>query len=147
MCLQYKPTVVACFCIHLACKWSQWEIPLSNEKKEWFSYVDPSVTAELLQQLTEEFLVVFDQSQSRLKQLALKSQSPFVSSRSGCYSFKIVAIIVYRNMIPKRENLQILKICTCIGHLITVKGNQVMSCVFCVCATNCSSSFTFDSFL
>lgn len=26
MCLQYKPTVVACFCIHLACKWSSWEV-------------------------------------------------------------------------------------------------------------------------
>lgn len=26
MCLQYKPTVVACFCIHLACKWSRWEV-------------------------------------------------------------------------------------------------------------------------
>lgn len=71
MCLQYKPTVVACFCIHLACKWSQWEIPLSNEKKEWFSYVDPTVTAELLQQLTEEFLVVFDQCPSRLREKAL----------------------------------------------------------------------------
>lgn len=71
MCLQYKPTVVACFCIHLACKWSQWEIPLSNEKKEWFSYVDPTVTAELLQQLTEEFLVVFDKCPSRLREKAL----------------------------------------------------------------------------
>jgi hypothetical protein len=28
MCLQYKPTVVACFCIHLACKWSNWEVSL-----------------------------------------------------------------------------------------------------------------------
>lgn len=26
MCLQYKPTVVACFCIYLACKWSRWEV-------------------------------------------------------------------------------------------------------------------------
>jgi len=25
MCLQYKPTVVACFCIHLACKWGNWK--------------------------------------------------------------------------------------------------------------------------
>lgn len=67
MCLQYKPTVVACFCIHLACKWSNWEIPLSNEKKEWFTYVDSTVTAELLKQLTTEFLVIFDNSPSRLK--------------------------------------------------------------------------------
>lgn len=26
MCLQYKPSVVACFCIYLACKWSRWEV-------------------------------------------------------------------------------------------------------------------------
>lgn len=68
MCLQYKPTVVACFCIHLACKWSNWEIPLSNERREWYSYVDTSVTAELLQQLTEEFLVIFERCPSRLKE-------------------------------------------------------------------------------
>uniref|UniRef100_V5GSG4 Cyclin-T1 n=1 Tax=Anoplophora glabripennis TaxID=217634 RepID=V5GSG4_ANOGL len=67
MCIQYKPTVVACFCILVASKWSNWEIPLSNEKKEWYSYVDPTVTAELLQQLTEEFLVIFEACPSRLK--------------------------------------------------------------------------------
>ncbi|CAH0550082.1 unnamed protein product [Brassicogethes aeneus] len=68
MCIQYKPTVVACFCILVACKWSNWEIPLSNEKKEWYWYVDPTVTAELLQQLTEEFLVIFENCPSRLKE-------------------------------------------------------------------------------
>nr|CAI5869250.1 unnamed protein product [Callosobruchus analis] len=68
MCIQYKPTVVACFCILVACKWSNWEIPLSNEKKPWYSYVDPTVTADLLQQLTEEFLVIFEACPSRLKE-------------------------------------------------------------------------------
>lgn len=75
MCLQYKPTVVACFCIHLASKWSSWEIPLSSEQKEWFSYVDPTVTAELLQQLTEEFLVIFESSPSRLKEKIIASEN------------------------------------------------------------------------
>lgn len=67
MCIQYKPTVVACFCILVASKWSNYEIPLSTEKKEWYLYVDPTVTAELLQQLTEEFLVIFEACPSRLK--------------------------------------------------------------------------------
>lgn len=67
MCLQYKPTVVACFCIHLACKWSNWQIPKSNEGKDWFFYVDKSVTSELLEQLTSEFLKIFDKCPSRLK--------------------------------------------------------------------------------
>ncbi|XP_074107275.1 uncharacterized protein LOC141532717 [Cotesia typhae] len=79
MCLQYKPTVVACFCIHLACKWSNWEIPQSNEGKSWFWYVDRSVTSELLAQLTAEFLHIFDKCPSRLKKKIMsisERQSP-----------------------------------------------------------------------
>uniref|UniRef100_A0A2K6AKS3 Cyclin T2 n=1 Tax=Mandrillus leucophaeus TaxID=9568 RepID=A0A2K6AKS3_MANLE len=41
-CLQYKPTVIACVCIHLACKWSNWEIPVSTDGKHWWEYVDPT---------------------------------------------------------------------------------------------------------
>lgn len=67
MCLQYKPTVVACFCIHLACKWSRWEIPQSNEGRHWFHYVDKTVTLDLLKQLTDEFLHIFDRCPTRLK--------------------------------------------------------------------------------
>ncbi|KAL0131643.1 hypothetical protein PUN28_002884 [Cardiocondyla obscurior] len=79
MCLQYKPTVVACFCIHLACKWSNWEIPQSTEGKQWFWYVDKSVTSELLQELTNEFLHIFDKCPSRLKRKIMSisaNQSP-----------------------------------------------------------------------
>lgn len=47
-CLQYQPTVIACVCIHLACKWSKWEIPVSTDGKNWWEYVDGSVTLELL---------------------------------------------------------------------------------------------------
>lgn len=47
-CLQYRPTVIACVCIHLACKWSNWEIPVSTDGKHWWEYVDGSVTLELL---------------------------------------------------------------------------------------------------
>ncbi|XP_072761220.1 uncharacterized protein [Anoplolepis gracilipes] len=81
MCLQYKPTVVACFCIHLACKWSNWEIPQSTEGKQWFWYVDKTVTADLLQELTDEFLHIFDKCPSRLKRKIMSisaSQSPSI---------------------------------------------------------------------
>lgn len=33
MCLQYNPTVVACVCIHLACKWSRWTVSSSRWNK------------------------------------------------------------------------------------------------------------------
>lgn len=55
-CLQYKPTVIACVCIHLACKWSNWEIPVSTDGKHWWEYVDPSVTLELLDGKSCSFL-------------------------------------------------------------------------------------------
>lgn len=93
MCLQYKPTVVACFCIYLACRWSRWEviigltiylgknyfklfsinfsytcqIPESTEGKHWFHYVDETVTMDLLKQLTEEFIAIYEKSPARLK--------------------------------------------------------------------------------
>ncbi|XP_043497996.1 cyclin-T-like isoform X2 [Polistes fuscatus] len=85
MCLQYKPTVVACFCIHLACKWSNWEIPQSNEGRHWFWYVDKTVTSDLLQQLTAEFLHIFDKCPSRLKKKIMSisaNQSPSINHQN-----------------------------------------------------------------
>lgn len=75
MCVQYKPTIVACFCIHLACKWSKWELKDSMEGKPWFWYVDQSVTTELLEQLTTEFLTIFDKCPSRLKKRLMATNS------------------------------------------------------------------------
>ncbi|XP_034549689.1 cyclin-T2a [Notolabrus celidotus] len=68
-CLQYKPTVIACVCIHLACKWSNWEIPVSTDGKHWWVYVDGSVTLELLDELTHEFLQILEKTPSRLKRI------------------------------------------------------------------------------
>ncbi|XP_039613243.1 cyclin-T2a isoform X1 [Polypterus senegalus] len=68
-CLQYKPTVIACVCIHLACKWSNWEIPVSTDGKHWWEYVDPSVTLELLDELTHEFLQILEKTPNRLKRI------------------------------------------------------------------------------
>ena len=39
MCLRYPPTIVACVCIHLACKWSKYEIPISGEVLNCFSCI------------------------------------------------------------------------------------------------------------
>ncbi|XP_064644218.1 cyclin-T1-like isoform X2 [Lineus longissimus] len=67
MCLAAKPTVVACVAIHLACKWSSWEFPKSKEGKDWWSYVDRSVTLEILDDLTQDFLNIIEKCPSRLK--------------------------------------------------------------------------------
>merc|ERR1711899_143576 len=67
MCLRYTPTIVACVCIHLACKWSNYRIPLSAQQREWFSYIDAEATHDLLDKLTDEFLAIFDKCPSKLK--------------------------------------------------------------------------------
>ncbi|XP_065331982.1 cyclin-T1 isoform X2 [Cloeon dipterum] len=70
MCLQHPPSVVACLCIHLASKWSNWEIPVSHEGNPWHHYVDPNVTPELMESLTTEFLHIIDKCPSRLKRMS-----------------------------------------------------------------------------
>ncbi|XP_067301840.1 cyclin-T1 isoform X2 [Pseudorasbora parva] len=68
-CLQYSPPIVACVCIHLACKWSNWEIPVSTDGKHWWEYVDPTVTLELLDELTHDFLQILEKTPNRLKRI------------------------------------------------------------------------------
>ncbi|XP_053311533.1 cyclin-T1 [Spea bombifrons] len=67
--LQYTPPVVACVCIHLACKWSNWEIPVSTDGKPWWEYVDVTVTLKLLDELTDEFLQILEKTPNRLKRI------------------------------------------------------------------------------
>ncbi|XP_045508434.1 cyclin-T-like isoform X2 [Colias croceus] len=83
MCLQYRPTVVACFCIHLASKWSNWQIPQSHEGRHWFSYVDRTVTTDQLERLTAEFLHIFDKCPSRLKKKMMTMSNTSGSSPSA----------------------------------------------------------------
>jgi cyclin T len=68
-CLQYKPSLVACICIHLACQWSNLDIPKSSEGKEWYYYVDKNLTFEMLEECMQEFLNIMDKCPSKLKKL------------------------------------------------------------------------------
>lgn len=43
------------------------QIPQSTEGKDWFYYVDKNVTTELLEQLTDEFIAIYEKSPARLK--------------------------------------------------------------------------------
>ncbi|XP_070535974.1 cyclin-T1-like [Ptychodera flava] len=79
--LQYKPTQVACVCIHLACKWSNWEIPLSSDGKHWWEYVDNSVDQSKLDALTSEFVQIMDRCPSRLKRKIHISKSNIQPSK------------------------------------------------------------------
>merc|ERR1719422_971283 len=75
MCLRYPPTIVACVCIHLACKWAKYGIPMSAQNKAWYSYVDNTANIDLIEKLTKEFLTIFDKCPSRLKKKILQSHN------------------------------------------------------------------------
>ncbi|KPM07110.1 Cyclin N-like protein [Sarcoptes scabiei] len=73
LCLRYKPTVVACICIHFVCKWACFEISKSSEGKDWWTYIDPNVTPQVLDRSTAELINIFKKCPSRLKKI-LNSQ-------------------------------------------------------------------------
>ena len=72
---RYPPTIVACVCIHLACNWSKYEIPVSAHGKAWFSYVDNEAKLDQIQTLTREFLAIFEKCPSKLKKKIFQSHN------------------------------------------------------------------------
>ncbi|XP_033210232.1 cyclin-T2-like [Belonocnema kinseyi] len=74
MCLQYSPKVIACFCIHMASKRLNYQIPLSTDGRPWYVYIDRGVTEALLNKLSDEFLGIFDRCSPKLKNAAKRGQ-------------------------------------------------------------------------
>ncbi|XP_006030833.1 cyclin-T1 [Alligator sinensis] len=102
--LQYTPPVVACVCIHLACKWSNWEIPVSTDGKHWWEYVDGTVTLELLDELTHEFLQILEKTPNRLKRIrnwrasqAAKKSKPDDQGEDDSLSEQTILSMISRN--------------------------------------------------
>lgn len=54
------------------------QIPQSSEGKDWFFYVDKSVTLEMLDELTVEFLAIFNKCPARLRKRVM--QQPGVNA-------------------------------------------------------------------
>ncbi|PIO29374.1 hypothetical protein AB205_0166100 [Aquarana catesbeiana] len=103
-CLQYKPTVIACVCIHLACKWSNWEIPVSTDGKHWWEYVDQTVTLELLDDteprpfpIPPDWLIDFDSRGEEGRGLAKCDGSPYVTKQR--HLFSLFTLSLYFNPI------------------------------------------------
>ncbi|XP_051499539.1 cyclin-T1-like [Apus apus] len=67
--LRYTPPVVACICIHLACKQSNWEVPVSKDGKHWWEHMDGGITLELLDELSLEFQQILEKNPSQRKHL------------------------------------------------------------------------------
>ncbi|KFM74900.1 Cyclin-T2, partial [Stegodyphus mimosarum] len=83
MCLRYKPSLVACVCFHVACKWSNWKIEPCSEGKEWYYYIDKTLTLQYLETLTQEFIAILEASPLRLKK-------SFIKQKNACESKSIL---------------------------------------------------------
>lgn len=55
MCVRYPPAVIACFAVHVACYQLRCELDDSPDGRPWYVLMEPTVTAELLEQLMDEF--------------------------------------------------------------------------------------------
>ena len=112
MCLRHPPKIVACVCIHLACKWSNYKIPLSRLKKEWFMHVlepnwsmDSITTLNLLEELTNEFLTIFEQCPSRLKKKIMAStQAVSIYKKNINYSSHLIFSFYNRTVFSSQYN-------------------------------------------
>ncbi|CAG5088065.1 Similar to Ccnt1: Cyclin-T1 (Mus musculus) [Cotesia congregata] len=65
--IHFESSVIACIAIYITLKWTNWEIHLSSEGKEWFSYVESTVTIELMDQAVEVFLDIYRESPCRMR--------------------------------------------------------------------------------
>ncbi|XP_065053213.1 cyclin-T1-like isoform X2 [Rhopilema esculentum] len=66
-CIEEKPTVVACVCIFVACKWMSYEIPETQDKKHWWEFMDSNTTIEKIEEMSSSFIKILDSCPTRLK--------------------------------------------------------------------------------
>jgi len=66
-CIEEKPTVIACVCIYVACKWTSYEIPETHDKKRWWEYMDSNITLEKIEDMSSHFIKILDSCPTRLK--------------------------------------------------------------------------------
>ena len=60
MCLRYKPTTVACICLHMAFKRFSLSIERSSEGRDWWNYLDPNLKYETIDDITKEFVAIIE---------------------------------------------------------------------------------------
>lgn len=62
MCLKYRPTTVACICLHMAFKSFSLSVQRDEKGRDWWNYtkLDPSLKLESIDQITKEFVSVIE---------------------------------------------------------------------------------------
>lgn len=60
MCLKYKPTTVACVCLHIAFKRFSLSIERSKEGKDWWYYLDQNLQFDTIEEITKEYVAIIE---------------------------------------------------------------------------------------
>jgi cyclin T len=81
-CIQYKPTVVACVCIYVACLWAHYVIP-PTDSKNWYEFIDNSVTNTMLEELSAYFIKILDSCPTKLKRKLTQGQAVVYKEGKG----------------------------------------------------------------
>lgn len=77
MCLKYKPTTVACVCLHMAFKRNNLSIDRSKEGKDWWNYLDPDLKYETIDEITREFVAIIERCKKGFNRwMSVKNQQP-----------------------------------------------------------------------
>jgi len=66
-CVKFSCEKVACFCIYLACKWTQLIIPTSSEGMQWYQYVKHDIVEQELEDISKEYLSIFDKCSPKIQ--------------------------------------------------------------------------------
>lgn len=107
MCLQYKPTVVACFCIYLVYKWNNSKVPLLNKTEEWYLDIDPSVSFQLLEKLTDELVEILERcpAEVRKKVMSIGGNKIHSSSAPNIYQLLYTESTNSQNNAPQSHRI------------------------------------------
>uniref|UniRef100_A0A915B7N5 Cyclin-like domain-containing protein n=2 Tax=Parascaris univalens TaxID=6257 RepID=A0A915B7N5_PARUN len=82
--VRFPARSIACVCIHLACLWAQFEIQMPPGSPPWYETVDPTMTANRLLELGEEFSHIYKTygEQLNIKKYAMRNSVANASQAS-----------------------------------------------------------------
>jgi len=66
LCLEMRSEIVAATCIYLAFKWSEFEVGLSTDGREWWSYLDQNLTEETLIDNVKTYVKILQEHPARM---------------------------------------------------------------------------------
>lgn len=89
MCLQHKPSTVACICLHMAFKSRSLHVEKDEHGRDWWSYtrLEPDLKLESIDQITKEFINLIERCKREFnKWITVKYNSGIETYGSGANS-------------------------------------------------------------